>query len=290
MASVTRIRLLVALAFLNACASTCGQRKEEVRPATLSIPGSPHDSYTGDGGGDRKREADDDDTPPHAAKGTTVSPAVSLHWSDDGEPEFDFPGFPALSQDRKTLAYAMSDDDMDLVSALSVVLVDVEKAKVRKTYVITAHSELANYVEKGLHFPKEPWEKRVNDANFALQGSWSAVAYAAGSEQEEEEPNEGYQEPTIVDGVRIGTPDPSRPTWFEASVSTPSPEILFAQDVRAWILGRKRHVAAFDFAADRDAAIAVFRTRAGDEPYLLRITQLRAQVPPTDAGKLQRDP
>jgi hypothetical protein len=256
------------VALFGSCTSLCDAHKPE-RGTPLPPVGSV--AFSPDAGGQAaKPYNEEDEEQTHAAKGEPVVPHVTLEFAEDGDPEFQFAGFPALSADHKTVAYAMSDDDVDLVAAHSIVLIDTETAKIRRTHALTARGELAGYVERSAAFPKGAWQKRVETANVALKdGGWTALPFAEG-ELAEEEHDLGYQKPTTLDGLSIGTPDSTRPTWFEVRDGSIGPPKV-AQDIKSWLQGRAGRIGLFSIAIERDAGIAVFKTRVDDEPYVLRI-------------------
>jgi hypothetical protein len=263
--------------FLASCSSLCEENVTTTQ-APVTSPSGAADPSLGSGpivspaspgsdAGADARALEEEDEEVLTPKGTAVTPKVEVQFSDENEPEFHFTGLPAVSDDKKTIAYAFVDDDIGLVAGHAVVLVDVDKAKLTKTLTLSAHGELAAMVEKQQAIAREPWQKRVDAANqWLAKSQWKAIAFTHGESADEEE-HEGYQAPTSIDGLRIGIPDKNKPTVFEVRDEKTT---RVSQDIKPWLGGRKGRLGIFSVATDRDLGVVILKTRVVDEPYALR--------------------
>jgi hypothetical protein len=274
-AAVSRAVLLLVALSVASCAK-CGDTAEsggnarDGSAAPLDAAAQP--KATRDAGAkDATQRDDDDDDEPHADAGTTVVPRTEVHMSEDiEEPEFKGHGFPALSEDKKILAYFFVDGDLGPTAGHAVVLVDTAQGKVDKTLTLVRRDELSGYVERGKAYGKEPWQERVAAANAALaKHTWTAVAYAPGVDWNDET-EDTYQGPSPVDGLLIGIADPKKPTTLVVK-EIASGKVLLQRDVKTWQKGIKGSLGFFDYAASRELAICVMKSRVVDEPYTLRI-------------------
>lgn len=264
--------LFVALAVGAASCAKCND-SPEARPSVpdAAIDGPRHHDAGAREGGRDAAKADDDDDEPHADAGTAVVPRAEVHTDDDlDEPEFKGHGFPALSDDKKTLAYFFVDGDLGPTAGHSVVLVDTAKGKVETTFTLVKAGELLSYVERGKAYGKEPWQGRVDAANAALgKHKWTAVAYAPGIDWNDDT-DEGYQGPSPVDGLLIGIADRKKPTTLVVK-DVASSKVLLERDVKSWQKSARGSIGFFDYAASRELSLCVMKSRVGEEPYVLRI-------------------
>ncbi|NOU33163.1 MAG: hypothetical protein HOO96_35135 [Polyangiaceae bacterium] len=267
--------LFFALALGAASCAKCSDSTDARPVVTDAAVGADaakaRDAGIRDGGRDASKVEADDDDEPHADAGAPVVPRTEVHTDDDlDEPEFKGHGFPALSEDKKTLAYFFVDGDLGPTAGHSVVFVDTAKGKVETTFTLVRAGELLSYVERGKAYGKEPWQGRVDAANAALgKHKWTAVAYAPGIDWNDDT-DEGYQGPSPVDGLLIGIADRKKPTTLVVK-DIASSKVLLERDVKSWQKNTRGSLGFFDYAASRELSICVMKSRVVDEPYALRI-------------------
>lgn len=268
-------RLLAAtLALLGGVASCarCGESSEAPQAPrdASSEAAAPRDAGR-EGGRDAAKVDSDDDDEPHADAGSPVSPRVEVQADDDlDEPEFKGHGFPAISDDKKTLAYFFVDGDLGPTAGHAVVLIDTAKGKIESTFTLVKAGELLSYVERGKPYGKEPWHGRVDAANAALgKHKWTAVAYAPGIDWNDDT-DEGYQGPSPVDGLLVGIADRKKPTTLVVK-DIASSKVLLERDVKSWHKNARGSIGFFDYAASRELSLCVMKSRVADEPYVLRV-------------------
>jgi hypothetical protein len=258
---MTRMHGFILMLLFAGCENPC------TKTSTKNALGVPDANATETGAmvdaSSKQDDDEDDDVIPDA--GTLCKPSVEVSFGE-GIPQFAITGFPCVSANQETLAYALSDGEQ------SIVLVNLKSGSVSKRLPLITKAEIEYALETEELPPKARFAARAAETTRALKeviGDWHYASFSHGRDELEDIPLQAG--PYIIALAHEGI----------VTVKTQTGELLYKQRLSEWHRGQHASsaLALQDIATVPEANTIVLRSNVDNGPSTLRILRW-----PADAG------
>jgi hypothetical protein len=251
----------VLVLFLAGCGNPC--TKTGVTTARETSDANTEDADA-DFDASSKQDDDDDDDDVLPDAGSLCKPSVNVSFGE-GIPQFSITGFPCVSANQETLAYALSDGEQ------SIFLVNLKSGSVLKRFPLITKVEIERALETEELPPKARFAARAAEISHALKevaGDWHYASFSHGRDELEEVPVQAG--PYILMLTREGV----------LNVKTQAGELLYGQRLSEWHRGQRASsaLALQDIATVPEANTIVLRSNVDNGPSTLRIMRWTADA------------
>jgi hypothetical protein len=249
----------IALLFLAGCGNPCSKTGTTGARDVPNANANVMDAGLVDAS---SKQDDDDDGLPDA--GTLCKPKVEVGFGE-GIPQFTVTGFPCVSANQETLAYALSDGEQ------SIVLVNLKSGSILKRFPLMNKTEIEHALETEEVPPKAKFAARTAEITRALKevaGDWHYASFSHGRDELEDSPLQ------IGPYILTLTPEGS------LNVKNQTSELLYKQRLSEWHRGQRSWsaLALQDLVAIPEAHTIVLRSNMDNGPSTLRILRWSADA------------